>query len=151
MTAPDLTQLVDAVVADLETETDLPRHRVWRYVEPPVIRPDLGPMLAVFPTVSNYDLIATTNTYAQHDLLAVVWYAPTLDAVDTGGTGSQRAAQAALEIADTILARLRTYATGIPNLDGQEETTVRRVEFEMLPGGYWTAATFLDVTRWPAT
>jgi hypothetical protein len=150
MPARDLTELVDVIVADLEANVDLPRHRVWKYVEPPVIRPDLGPMIAVYPTVSSYDLISTTASYEQGDLVAVVWYAPTIESVETGGTGSQNAAKAALEIAETIISRLRTYASNLPGLDGQEEIIVKRVEYEMLPGGYWTSTMYVDVTRWPA-
>lgn len=151
MPSSTLIDLVDAIATDLETNTELPRHTTWRYVEPPVVRPDLGPLLAIYPTITSYDLIATTNAYTRDDTIAIVWHAPTLDAVETGGTGSQRAAQAALDIAETINNRLRTYATEIPILVGQEEATVIRSEYEMLPGGYYRAETLLRVTRWPAT
>jgi hypothetical protein len=145
-----LSDLVDAVAADLAGLT-LPTHSVWKYVDPPVLRPDLGAMLGIFPRETDPTMLATNSSYQQDDRIVVAWYQPVIPSPETGGIGDPAVAATALATAETIFARLRTYGTAVPGLADESEATVEKIRYGIIQGSVvWTAEITLKVTRWPA-
>lgn len=153
MPTTPISNIIDAIAADLAAlsiSAPLPAHSVWLYVDPPVLRPDLGTMLAIFPKTTDYDVLATNGSYSEDNHIVVAWYVPMLIGLETGGVGDPAIAKAALADAETIVAQLRTYATAIPGLAGQSEGTLETGEYGTLAGApVWAARITLKVEHWP--
>lgn len=147
-----LSDLVDAVAADIAENVTLPAHSVWLYVDPPMLRPDLGTLLAIFPKQASYTVLATNDSYQDENELVIAWYVPMLEGVETGGIGNPAVAESALGDAEAIIAQLRSYATAVPGLGVQSEGTLESSEFGTLAGApVWAARITLKVAWWPNT
>lgn len=147
-----LSDLIDAIAADLAENVTLPAHSVWLYVDPPSLRPDLGTMLGIFPRTVDYNLLATNDSYQDEDGIVVAWYVPMLVGVETGGVGNPAVAKAALADAEAIVSQLRTYATAVPNFSVQSEATLDTARFGTIVGAsVWCAEITIKVTHWPNT
>lgn len=150
MTTGWISDLVDAIGDDLGT-LDLPAHSTWLYVDPPALRPDLGTMLGIFPRLTDYEVLATDDSYSEDDTIVIAWYVPMLAGLENGGVGNPDVAKAALADAEAIIARLRSYATAVPGFADQSEATLTTVRFGTIVGAStWVAEISLKVTRWPA-
>jgi hypothetical protein len=147
-----LSDLIDAIAADLAGNVTTPAHSVWLYVDPPSLRPDLGNMLGIFPRAVEYEVLATNDSYQDGDDIVIAWYAPMLAGVETGGVGNPAVAKEALATAEAIIAQLRTYATAVPGYAPQSEATLVSSRFGTIVGSViWCAETTIKVTRWPNT
>lgn len=152
MPATPLSDLIDAISADLAENVTLPAHSQWLYVDPPTLRPDLGTMLGIFPRASDYDVLATSNSYQEDDQIVIAWYVPMLSGVETGGVGNPAVAKAALADAEAIITQLRTYATSVPGYALQSEATLVSVRFGTIVGSaIWCAEITIKVEHWPNT
>lgn len=148
----DIVPLVDAITADLEL-LPLAKHRVWKYVEPPVLNMTSGtPLLAVYAAKTEFEPIGTPEpAYESDDLVRVDWFEPTGVSVETGGVGSDAAAATAMKARDLIVARIRDgYGEAVPGLPGQSEATLVKAEYGIVDGGlaYLVRVEF-KVCRWP--
>lgn len=147
-----LSDLIDAIAADLAENVTLPAHSVWRYVDPPMLRPDLGSMLGIFPRQVEYEVLATNDSYQDGDDIVVAWYVPMIEGVETGGVGNPAVAKAALADAESIIAQLRTYATAVPGFAPESEATLTSARFGTIVGSVtWCAEITIHVTHWPNT
>ncbi len=142
----NLSGLCDAVATDI-VALSLPAHTLWKYVDPPVLRADLGNILAVFPRTSDYSILSTSSDYDSADSIMVAWYAPV--SMEDGGLGSPAVAASALGTAQTIAARLMTYAVAVPGIVEQNEGTLKSARYGLVGGGLWLAEFTLEVGRWP--
>lgn len=145
-----LSDVVDAIAADL-AGLGLPAHSEWLYTDPPILRPDKGTLLGVFVREGAYAVLATNDSYTQDDTIVIAWYVPLIASPETGGAGDQTVSKSALADAETILARLRTYATEIPGVTDQNEATLTGARYGILQGTFvWAAEFTLHVSRWPS-
>lgn len=144
-----LTDLVDAVSTDLAANVTLPTHSLWKYVDPPILRPDLGNMLGVFPRTSAYQVEATNSSYEDTHKLVIAWYVPLVASPETGGAGDPAVAATALATSEAIIDQLRTYAVAIPGFADENEATVESARFGIIVGSTtWCAEITLNVTQW---
>lgn len=147
-----LSDLIDAISADLAENVTLPAHSTWLYVDPPALRPDLGNMLGIFPRATDYTLLATNDSYADDDSIVIAWYAPMLVGVETGGVGNPAVAKAALATAEALVTQLRTYATAVPGYAPQSEATLEAARYGTIVGSsIWCAEITIKVEHWPNT
>ena len=147
---PDLSDVCDVTLADLEANVALPAHRTWKYLTPPIVRADLCPMLAVYVTTQNFEVLSTVEDYQTGDQIHVAYYMNAIRMAETGGTDLDQAlAEEGLRLSELIIARLRTYADAVPGLAGQSEGTVRNARFGLIDAGVWAVVVDLHVQRWP--
>ena len=149
MTSETITDLCDAVADDL-TVLPLPRHRVWKYLDPPTVRADQGPVLAIFVREEADDVLATTGDYEDDLTLVVAWFYPAATATEAPDK-AQAIARDALGHAQTLRDRLKSYAEtldGIPGFSPQAEVTVTGTRYGLIEGGLYLAEIKLRVKTW---
>lgn len=144
----DLADVCDAVAADLERNLSLPRHTLWKYLDPPVVRGDLCPILAVFVRQDDETQIATDESYEASTLIVVSWFENALAGTETGGVGDPKLAEETLRRAETFLVRLRDMGDAIPALEGQSELSVQTARLGLISGGVYAVEVESRVTRW---
>ena len=106
--------VIDAIASDLEAQ-NLVAHQVWKYVEPRSLRIDQGNWLQVYVTTTQETILTTTPEFDNYETLIVKWSVPALDGTELN-QGDDTAAAAGLATAETIKARLKTYAAGVPTI-----------------------------------
>lgn len=147
ITGATLASLNDALAGDLET-LQLPDHHLWKYVKPVGLRVDLGKWLAVYPFQITPELAVTGNTYDDQVGFRVDWHVPTPTVADSN-TGAQAIAKEQLDVADRILAKLRSYALAIPNLGTlQSQATVVHVEMGITNDMTWRLRAEINCEVW---
>lgn len=141
MSTATLEQVIDAIVADLEANADLPPHSTHRYSPARAKRMDLGNWLIVYPDRDDHRIMTTLTSYELQYRIAVEWAAPAFKGVESN-VEDEDVALANLHVYQRIIDRLRTYGDGIPGL---EDTTalVDITEFDLAQGGIWEAKTFI--------
>jgi hypothetical protein len=147
----NITALIDAIAADLDTLA-LPEHRVARYFDPPLPSSDRGPLLAVFIRDESFESLNTavqggSVDYTEDLELVVTWYEPAVALVDGAPVGDD-VARRALQAANTITDRLRTYATTIPGFAPQTEATLTQARYGLVEGMVWMAEARMRVRTW---
>jgi hypothetical protein len=137
MTTIALTDLIDAIAADVEGNCDLPAHHRRLYAEPVLVTPDLTPMFAVYAWEADHDPM-TTDAYTRTHHVRVGWAVDATFALETGGVGVEEQARAQLAVCERITARLMTYLAAVPGTDNQLEGTVTKTTWRAVgQGALW--------------
>lgn len=110
------TEVIDAIVADLEANASMPTHGTLKYVEPRSLRKDVQTRwLAVYADRIEPDLIATPDAYYNKLNVVVAWYIPVFSGSEYN-EGEEAAVGAALPEARAIRQHVQGYADGVPTL-----------------------------------
>jgi len=122
-------ELIDAIAADLDAESGLPRHQTIRYRRPIAILPEDCPLLVVW-LMEKDSAPQTTVRFDSVLRLGVSWHEETVEQAKTLVV-DEEAASSLMDAIEAIEARARSWATsGLTNgPDGAWELLPRRVEY----------------------
>lgn len=113
-------EIIDAIYNDLEQEVgaQLGTHQTYLYVEPRVLRIDLGDrFLLIYPHLILHEIISTVSDYENRNRYMISWREHNPYGAEAN-LGDREVARAALERANAIRDRLQSYGHGVPGLPG---------------------------------
>lgn len=142
-------EIIDGLTSDIENNVALPSHVTRKYVEPVLLRPDLGSLLAVYASGEASSVQATSGEYEDAMEVVVMWCEPRLSEIDAGGAEDETIAGDALDTIEKIVTRIKTWATAVPGIDDQGEADLVKTESGILEGsGSWAWRATVEVRQW---
>lgn len=142
MPATSPATIVATILADLQANAPLNPTKTWAYVEPTVIPPESCPLLAVWCTETEYQILTGSAggiAYERKHIVGIGWYVCSAEMADTGGIGDPATVAALDAVTETFLARAATYTAGLPGTSSQMVITVRSRKLEAKAGSIWGA------------
>lgn len=146
----NLTDAIDAIAADLQGHAaalGLPKFTLQLYAKPLLENADRCPILAVYPTGMDPDLLDTSGVYNNPDMVTVGWFEAVPESLESGIVDPAKARNE-LDHAEAIVQRLKAGFAGIPGYVPQSEGTVKRVRHGRVTGGVLGSEIHLEVLTW---
>jgi hypothetical protein len=143
MAATNPSAIIDAIRNDILANTSLNPKKTWSYVEPVITVPTTCPLLAIWSSDSDYELLTgalNLQAYERRHIIDIAWYVFSETMADTGGTGDPATIAALDATVEALIARVSLYASGIPTLAPQVVGTLHTRRLRPHQGNIWEAA-----------
>lgn len=131
--------IVDAVLSDILASSGLTPRTIRRYAEPFTVKPEDCPLLAVWIEVTDFELLTTTPlaAYERKHQVMMAWYEPNRDGAEYGGIGDPLIVQALDATGEALVARVVSYAGGVPTFGAQLIATLKSKKISAEAGVLW--------------